>query len=162
MLSQENIYKLCFTGIYKSSPEALNYTGSYPWHCRNWTFRVQRDGYSDGYVMVDTYWSTSPNCISLTDENFDKFKFLFDLNDVEEYKGSHIDDYANEDCWKVVPMDSGGIRFPKKFIKKGSKPVKEKVVARLNDEMRDLERRLNWKREDLRKVLDGEVDLRYV
>ena len=161
MLSQENINKLCMTGIYRAHPEDFSKTSSSdPYWCKNWTFRVIKDR-DDEYVMADTYWSSSPNCISLNDDNFDKFTLLFDLNEVEKYKGSHFEDYEEKDRW-MVPMDSGGRSHSYKYIRKGSAPSKKRVVERLREEIYALESKLRYKREDLQKVLADKVDLRRV
>ena len=162
MLSQENINKLCMTGIYKSSPNKF-YKNTYkdPYHCRNWTFRVRQDSFGE-YCMDDTYWSLSPNSISLMDSNFDKFEFLFDMKDVEEYKGKHITDYAEEDCWMHIPIDSGGRNFPKDFIKKGAMPIKERVLERLREELANYERLAEYKRLDIEHVEKDMIDLRWV
>lgn len=161
MLSQKNIDKLCMTGIYRSSPDIIGFTGQDPYWCRNWTFRVRQDHFGN-YCMDDTYWSSSPKSFSLMDENFDKFELLFDLNDVEEYKGSHILGYAEEDRWMSVPMDSGGRRFPKNYIRKGAVPVKERVIERLKDEIERLEWEVENKKKNLELVEKDEISLRYV
>lgn len=161
MLSQENIDKLCMTGLYRTSPDFIGFRGSDPYWCRNWTFRVFHDDLGN-YCMNDTYWSSNSNSFSLTDENFNKFELLFDLNEVEEYKMKNILDYAEEDRWMGVPMDSGGWRFPKNFIRKGSMPVKERVVARLKDEIERVEFELKDKKRMLQRVENDEIDLKYV
>ena len=85
-LSKENISKLCMTGVYRCDPiasglgkgESREYLY---WGC-NWVFTVRK--YKDDYMMVDTYWGSDSKSFVLTDENFDKFKFLFDMNDVKK------------------------------------------------------------------------------
>ena len=92
MLSQENINKLHMNGIYRRDP-VLDWIPSYKWNnpywCKNWTFHVrERNG---KYIMYDTYWATGDeHPIELTDDNFNKFEYLFDLDDVHyvnSYKG---------------------------------------------------------------------------
>ena len=93
-LSQENIDKLCMTGVYIANPNDFyeGFANRDPLWCRNWTFRVRQDRNGD-YCMDDTYWSSAPNSISLMDSNVDKFTLLFDLNDFELYIG-----FYNSDC----------------------------------------------------------------
>ena len=77
---------------------------------------------------------------------------------------SHSDkfyDYPDDERW-VLPVDSGGMYSPKKFIKKGSMPVKERVIERLQEDIDDLEYTLKSKKKDLERVRNGEIDLRYV
>ena len=160
-LSQENIDKLCMTGVYIASPDDFKCPANRdPFWCRNWTFRVRQDRNGD-YCMDDTFWSSTPNSISLMDSNFDKFTLLFDLNDVEKYHGQKIYDYDENDYW-IVPMDSGGRGDPTIFVKKGARPVKEKVVKRLEYEIARLKDDLKWKERDLKAVLMDEKDLRWV
>jgi len=161
MLSQENINKLCMTGLYKANPSDFNLGSMFskdPYWCRNWTFTVSI--YLDNIVMLDTYWSSNQYSISLTDENFDKFRLLFDLKDVEECR-YNIDDYDKNDVWKNIPIDSGGLRGSKNFIRKGAMPVKEKVIERLEKEIKDIEWQLRDKKDILLKVENDKIYLRY-
>ena len=49
-LSQENIKKLCMTGVYRCDP-VISWIESWrrddPYHCINWTFRVKKYGNTD-------------------------------------------------------------------------------------------------------------------
>lgn len=151
MLSQKNIDKLCLNGLYVCKPvlEWLpSYRRSEPYHCMNWTFKVRHSG--DSYYMVDTYWSSNSFSMELNDDNFDKFALIFNYDDVEEtnYKW---DDYSDEDKW-IVPTDSGGWRFPRKYIKIGAKPDRDKVIYRLENEIKSLEIGLETKRKELEQI----------
>lgn len=59
MLSQENINKLCMTGLYRHEPD-VKYRGSIYenqlFHCCNWVFEVKYNEYEDTYQMVDNFW----------------------------------------------------------------------------------------------------------
>ena len=164
-LSQENINKLCMTGLYKCEP-VLEWLPSFkrdkPYWCKNWTFRVYE--YKDRYYMGDTYWVSGDDYpVELTDENFDKFELVFDFNDVEEFRGSYKQwlTYPDDQRWSVS-IDSGGITNRKHFILKGAMPLKENVIARLNDEIEYLEGELEYRKRKLKMVEDDKVDLRYV
>ena len=164
-LSQENINKLCMTGLYKCKP-VLEWLPSYkrnsPYWCKNWTFRVGR--YKDEYYMRDTYWATGDeNPVLLTDENFDLFELVFDFNDVEKFNGEYQKwiTYGYDDRFRVA-VNSGGINYPVYFIRKGAKPIKEAVVERLRHEISLLENDLKYKQNTLRQVENDELDLRYV
>ena len=115
MLSQENIDKLHMSGIYQCKP-VLEWLPEYkrdrPYWCRNWTFRCYRGG--NKYYMYDTYWSTGDNYpIELTDDNFDKFEYLFDLDQIQYVNDySRWIEYPEEDRW-IAPLDSGGITYSK-------------------------------------------------
>lgn len=128
------------------------------YHCFNWTFRVKKNDANE-YFMVDTYFGDK--YISLTDENFDEFEFLFDFNEVEIYSGCNIWDYNEEDWWHVA-TDSGGMYCGGKYyLKKNAQPNKEKVLCRLKEEIESDETNLKWKKEKYQRVLNGEIDLRY-
>lgn len=161
-LSKDNIDKLCMTGIYQCKPQ-LKWIESWrrddPYHCTNWTFRVKK--YKDDYYMHDTYWSSGGGLsVKLTDENFDKFHLLFDKNEVEEIH-DHYFEYPEDKCW-IIPIDSGGINHSRCFVLKGTKKDKDKVIERLESEIRYLKSRLDSTRRQLNRVLNDEADLRYV
>ena len=160
MLSQSNIDKLHVNGIYKCEP-VLSWLPSYkrnnPYWCRNWTFKVKE--YKGHYAMYDTYWSTGDDYpIELTDVNFDKFEYLFDLDDIR-----YIHDYESwleypeEDRWRL-PLDSGGTNHAKYVIRRGAKKVKERVVDRMQRDINYLRQNLVYKERLLENIIDGSVD----
>lgn len=114
--------------------------------------------------MYDTYWATGDEYpVKLTDENFDKFELVFDFNDVERFSGDYQKwiTYDDKDRFRVS-VDSGGMSYPKYYIRRNAVPRKAWVVERLNHEIKLLEDDLAYKKTALRKVEDDEVDLRYV
>lgn len=164
-LSQENINKLCMTGLYRCEP-VLEWLPSYkrkdPYWCKNWTFRVHE--YKGKYYMSDTYWATGDEYpIELTDEIFDKFKLVFDFNDVEKFSGSYNQwlTYPDDQRWNVS-IDSGGINNGRYFILKGAMPLKERVLARLKDKIGMLEGELEYKKICLKRVEEDKMDLRFI
>ena len=163
MLSQENVNKLVMTGLYKHEPDK-RYRGSLYWdnmyHCFNWTFKISHNEKTDKWYMVDTYFNDKS--IELTDDNFDEFDFLFDFNEVERHSGENIYEYDESDWWHVA-IDSGGMYCcGKYFVKKGAIKSKEKVLKRIANEINRLERELERKREDYKRVENNEVNLNYV
>ena len=99
-LSQENIDKLCITGIYHCDP-VLSWIESWrrndPYHCINWNFKVRYYEEKDLYYMIDTYWSGYEGLrIKLTDENFNKFELLFDMNEVHKVSPPDFWDYNDK------------------------------------------------------------------
>lgn len=170
MLSQENIKKLNFNGLYRCDPmidELPSYKRNTPYWCINWTFHpcVHKNAKGEtSYYMRDTYWGSSNQSltIELDDKNFDKFELIFDHRDVVPFfDGVRFDDYSEDDKW-LVAVDSGGIHYPKRFIRKDAMPDKEKIIERLKDDIEKLEYCLNNKKHDLEGVLAGTVDLRWV
>ena len=170
MLSQENINKLNFNGLYKCEPmvdKLPSYKRNTPYWCINWTFQpcVHKNAKGEvTYYMRDTYWGSSnqSSTIELDDKNFDKFELIFDYRDVAPFSdGVRFDDYSEDDKW-LVAVDSGGIQHPKRFIRKDAVPDKEKIIERIKDDIEGLEYRLNNKKRDLEGVLAGTVDLRWV
>lgn len=165
MLSEENKAKLCMTGLYKCKPER-KYRSSIHWkdmyHCCNWTFRIEES--DDGKIyMHDTYWSDNGGVIiEITDDNFDEFKFIFDFNKVKSHSGDNINDYDECDWW-CVAIDSGG-RYcgGKYFVKKEAEKNKDKVLARLEEEIRNAESNLENKIRDYDRVKSGELEVLHI
>ena len=163
MLSKENVNKLIMTGLYKHEPDR-RYRSSLYWnsmyHCFNWTFKVRHYEEDDEWYMVDTYFNDK--LIELTDDNFDEFEFLFDFNEVEKHSGRHIYEYDESDWWHVA-VDSGGMFCGGKyFIKKGAVKIKDRVIERLENEIKSLESDIRYKKETLERVKNDEVNLEYV
>lgn len=161
-LSQENINKLCMTGIYHCDP-VLSWIESWrrddPYHCINWNFKVVKYDNSDKYYMRDTYWSGGDGLrVELTDENFDKFEFLFDMNEVHKVNPPDFWDYDEEDRWHIA-LDSGGFRFSKHYyVRKDAKKNKEILLERLNRELESLKRQVRCKEEEIAKVLAEDTE----
>ena len=159
-LSQQNIDKLCMTGIYHCDP-VLSWLESFrrsdPYHCINWTFKVMKDENSDDYYMCDTYWSGWEGLrVKLDDKNIDKFELLFDMNDVHKVSPTDFYDYDECDRWHTA-LDSAGYQYSKYFfVRNGAKKNKEILLARLNDELDDLERRVEMKKKEIKQVMAEE------
>ena len=162
MLSQENINKLHMNGIYRCDP-VLEWLPSYkrdtPYWCKNWTFKVQE--YNGKYTMHDTYWTSGDPPVELTDENFDKFEYLFDLNDIR-YINSYENwlEYPEEDRWRI-PLDSGGTDYAKYVVRRGSKKIKERVIERMQNDINYLEQDLAHKKRTLEGIVNGSIDWNY-
>ena len=154
-LSKENEEKLRPNGLYRCEP-VLDWIASYkrdtPYHCMNWTFRpvmrTDKDGNTEWY-MEDTYWSCGGGLtVKLTDENFDKFEFVFCFDEVSCVKASVFYDYDEEDRFDVA-VDSGGLVYKGYFVKKGSKPNKNLQIERLQRELDMLRSKASY--------LEGEI-----
>lgn len=156
-LSQENIDKLCMTGIYKCEP-VLSWIESWrrdnPYHCINWTFKIYNYPEYNKIYMRDTYWSGGSGLsVELTDDNFDKFEFIFDMNEVHKVNPPDFYDYNEEDRWHVA-LDSGGYQYSRHYyVRKGAKKNKKVLLERLNLELNSLKRQVEWKEEEIAKVL---------
>ena len=164
-LSQENIDKLDLNGgVYRCEP-VLEWLPEYkrndPYWCRNWTFRPRE--YDGEYYMHDTYWSGyDSHSIKLSDENFDRFEYLFNLNDIRfECSYQSWVEYPEEDRW-ICPLDSSGRSHPKFVVRQKVHKVKDSVVARLISEIETLTSELEYKKETLDRVINDEVDIDYV
>ena len=154
-LSQENIDKLCMTGIYRCDPVPSwieSWRRDDPYHCINWTFKVHRYP-GDRYVMQDTYWSSGGGLtILLNDENFDKFELLFNMNEVSKVSPDEFYDYDETERWHVA-LDSGGYQLSRYYyVKKGAKKNKELQLQRLNQELQSLERQINIVKDEIKKL----------
>lgn len=162
MLSSKNIDKLVMTGLYSHKPEKKYrselYSDDLYWCC-NWTFTITRNTRDDKWYMVDTYFRNMH--IELTDDNFDEFKFLLDFNEVKTHSGKNIWEYDESDWW-CLAVDSGGIDYPKYFIRKNAVKNKDRVLSRIQEEIAELEQELKNKKKDYEKVLNDDVNLNYV
>lgn len=163
MLSKENKNKIVLTGLYRCEPNK-KYRSQLYWdrmyHCFNWTFKVHHRESDDTWYMVDTYFNDK--YIELTDENFDEFEFLFDFNEVEKHSGKNIYDYDENDWWHVA-TDSGGMYCGGKFyLKRNALPKKEKILNRLKEEIDCAEINLEYMKNKYQRVMNGEIDLKYV
>lgn len=163
MLSQENINKLHMNGIYRCEP-VLEWLPSYkrdnPYWCKNWTFKVRE--YKGHYAMYDTYWSTGDeHPVELTDENFDKFEFLFNLDDIRIIN-SYEDwlEYPEKYRWRVA-LDSWGISHAKYVVRKGTKKIKERVIDRMQHDIDYLKQDLAHKERLLEGIINGDIDYNY-
>lgn len=156
-LSEENINKLCMTGIYRCDP-VLSWIAWWrrdkPYHCINWTFKVRKHDGSNKYYMYDTYWSTGDGLIvELTDENFDKFELLFDMNEVRKVSPTDFYDYNEEDRWHVA-LDSGGYQYSRHYyVRKDAKKNKKIQLERLSQELESLKNQVKWKEDEIARVL---------
>ena len=163
MLSQENRDKLILSGLYKTEPNKKLkswYDSSSPFHCFNWTFKIQYNEKLDKYSMVDTYFNDK--YIEITDENINLFELIFDFNDVVSHSGTHIWDYEEEDTYHVA-IDSGGMYCGGKyFIKKGATKNKEKVLRRLKEEIDFAKDRVKDLERNYDDALNDRIDLKYV
>ena len=158
MLSKENINKLCMTGVYECEP-VLSWIESWrrdePYHCINWTFKITADEDCNKYYMRDTYWSSGGLSVELTDDNFDKFKLLFDMNDVCKVSPPDFYDYNEEDRWHVA-LDSGGYRCSRYYyVRKDAKKNKEMLLERLQHELESLKNQVRRKEDEIKKVYEN-------
>lgn len=163
MLSKGNAEKIVKSGLYKHEPDK-RYRSSLYWddlyYCFNWTFMVRHIERDDTWYMVDTYFKDK--YIELTDENFDEFEFLFDFNEVDKHSGWNIEEYDKNDYWHVA-VDSGGMYCGGRyFVKKGAVKNKEKVLKRIKNEIRSLERQIETKKAEYIRVQNDKVNLNYV
>lgn len=161
-LSQENIDKLCMTGIYRCDPVPSwieSWRRDNPYHCINWTFKIHNYPEYNKIYMRDTYWSGGSGLsVELTDENFDKFELLFDINDVYKVSPPDFYDYDEEDRWHIA-LDSGGYQYSRYYyVRKGAKKNKEVLLERLNLELNSLKRQVEWKEEEIAKVLAEDTE----
>lgn len=162
MLSEENIEKLNFNGVYKCNPD-IEYRGrlfeNNLYHCCNWIFEVKKS--QDGaFFMRDTYWSSGDSVhIRLTDENICMFEFIFDKSKVKQIDRNDTESYENVYC---VAIDSGGVRYPKYFVSEGSEKSKALVLGLIDEKIDDLERQLRNLKRDRGKLERDEINPEWV
>ncbi|WP_346938228.1 hypothetical protein [uncultured Clostridium sp.] len=158
MLSKENYDKLNENYLYEREAFKTGISDDYYW-CKNWTFKIKK--YEDGRVyMVDTYWGDSQDSLTfeVTDENIDKFKFIFDFREVERVPDSDIYDYEEEDLYRV-PTNSGGRSCGKLYWKnKNTKKSNRLQIENKLYEIKQLENKLKWAREDLERLKNNDIN----
>lgn len=161
MLSEENRRKIKMTGIYRHEPDA-NLRGTLYsttlYHCCNWTFRPRET--DSGIDMVDTFWSSGPFKIELTDDNIDEFDFVVDENDISLYTDafSRLGEYSPDDIYRLA-LDSRGVPG-RLYIRKGATKLRNKVIARVKEEIEKCERDLQCKKDELQRLLSS--DSKYI
>lgn len=155
MLSNHNIEKLNFNGLYKCEPNA-KYRGKLfennLYHCCNWTFDVVKNHEGD-YFMRDTYWSSGDSLyIHLTDENIDDFELIFERDKVKRIRSDEADQY--ESCY-IVAIDSGGYSSPKYFVDIEAKKSKKLIIEEIDEKIKSLEWQLKSSREKKENIENG-------
>ena len=81
---------------------------------------------------------------------------------VDKHSGQHIWEYDEDDYWHVA-VDSGGMYCGGKyFVKKGATKSKEKVLERIEGEIRSLERQIERKKADYQRVQNNEVNINWI
>lgn len=155
-LSKENYDKLNENLLYKLEPKRNteeSYIGCIPmsYWCRNWTFRVQKG--NDHAIMCDTYWTTQGNYIEVTDQNISEFEVIFDMNEVKMISKESSDEYDTEDVF-CVAIDSGGITYPKYFVKKNANKSRAKQIEKKEEEIRKLKHKLEWAERELKELTE--------
>jgi hypothetical protein len=135
-------------------------------HCREGVALVV-----DGRLARDTYWGLSPGHDShaLTEAELDTATVCFNTYDYELLDGNQR--HASRGKWETYhPDDRGRITSQQGlqealFIRRGAKPDLDTQIAnaraevkKAEEEVRSAQRRLEWRLEDLAKLLDTQVD----
>ena len=163
MLSQHNIDIINSRSpdaIYRCEPilEILpGYKRNTPYWSKNWTFRVRK--YNDKYYMYDTYYGIDEHPIELTDENFDQFEYLFDLDNIRVVNGyERWLEYPEEDRW-CCGIDSGGAKY---LVRQGAQKNRDMVIDRLRRDIESLKREVARRERELEGVINWEINWNYV
>lgn len=154
-LSKENFDKLNENFLYRKEPIIDNsfYIGntSGTYHCKNWTFKVCK--YEDGRVyMRDTYFNDIST--QITDENINEFEFVFDFREVKRINDSEVNEYNEEDLYRVA-TDSGGYSCGKlHWVKKDTVKPKQLLIDKKKREIESLKNKLGWAEDELVRLLE--------
>lgn len=155
-LSKENYDELNENYLYQNEPDEsnhVNYIGGTYW-CRNWTFKVRKhDG--EAY-MYDTYFDNWDSAIKVTDENIDDFKFVFDFREVSGISDSTIDEYNEEDLYRVATNSGGYSCGHLYWVKKDTQKSKQLLIDKKKREIRSLKNNLKWAEDELERLLNEE------
>lgn len=157
MLSKENYDKLDENFLYKKVPKRdpnETYIGCTPisYWCKNWTFRVKK--HNGKAFMYDTYWTVQENYIEVTDENINEFEVIFDMIKVRITSKEFIDEYNKEDVF-CEAIDSGGISYPKYFVRKDAKKSISLQIEKKKEEIRRLKSKLEYAERELNELIEG-------
>lgn len=156
MLSKENFDKLNENHLYKREPSKKYCISDDLYWCKNWIFKVKK--YRDGRaVMKDTYYGDSMDSLTfeVTDENINDFEFIFDFREVEKVHKDDVCNYKDEDIF-IVALGSGGWTYGKRYYKKKEINKSKKLqIENLEYEISKLETKLRYKKEELKRVLEG-------
>jgi len=103
--------------------------------------------------MCDTYWTTQGNYIEVTDKNISEFEVILDMNKVKMISKESSDEYDTEDVF-CVAIDSGGITYPKYFVKKNANKSRAKQIEKKEEEIRKLKHKLEWAERELKELTE--------
>ena len=165
MLSQHNIDIIKSHGpsaIYRCEP-MLDMLPSYkrddPYWCKNWTFRIWYRN-NGTYWMYDTYYDgVDEYPIELTDDNFDKFEYLFDMDKIQFVNTySRWIEYPETDRW-YVGVRSAGREY---LVRQGAQKNRTMVIERLRRDIESMKREVARKERELEGVINWEIDWNYV
>lgn len=153
-LTKENKERILENGVYKwlgHIPQPGYISG---YHCKNWIFipRFLEDG---RVLMLDTYFKSSNyHKIEITDENFDKFEFVFDKTKVSQIGYDTADRYRPEDLYRNIAMDSGGYSCSSCIWVDRDTPYDiDRQIAQMKREVESAKSNLKWREQDLEKLL---------
>jgi len=156
-LKLNDLYKFSYNDEYRSNNMYSN-------HCFDGQLLVKAG--SNGLILVDTYWGSGMESKTFTLEralDVGVLNFVCNLDDVEEVCEGERFYYEEEDFFNI----SSHHGYSKKFvIKKGAVRSKEVMLRRLKynhkaivGKIRSLENDLNMISGDMKKVLDGDLNV---
>jgi hypothetical protein len=151
-LTVENYEMLNENFLYECSPVVDNSfsVGTTPgtYHCKNWTFRVSKE--SGRAWVSDTYFNSTSE--ELTDDNIGKYKNVFDFREVIRVPDSSIDEYDQEDLFRVA-IDSGGYSCGNlHWKKKTTNKSRRLLIEKKNSQIASHKRSIGWLEDDLHRI----------
>jgi len=146
-LSKGNRDKLNINYLYKKTPIIDNsfYIGqtSATYHCKNWTFKVQKYGNGKIY-MRDTYFNDSNHSYEITDDNINDFEFIFDFREVKRIHDSEYDEYNESDIFRVA-TNSGDYSCGRLYwVNKDAVKSNILLIEKKEQEIRSLKNKLEY------------------
>ena len=150
-LSKENYNKIMSDGIYEADYKDFIGQQYYPFHCKNWTFIPNFCG--NEIMMIDTYFNNSG--YELTDDNFDKFKFVVLKKDIVRVQRDKYETFADDDKF-CLALDSSGLSCENQYWGKiGSKPSKERLLGQLREHLKSAKRKVEALETDIKEIEQG-------
>lgn len=147
-------------GLYKMKvPSREEYNNSDPYWCKNWTFRPVKNSNGEWY-MLDTYYNSwDSHKIKVTDENIDRFEFVFDFKEVKRISDNEENEYDEENIY-CVATGSGGYSCGNLYwVEKDAKKSINKLISKQEKEIKSLENELEWAKSRLEKMKNGDYYL---
>ena len=155
------ISNINMNGLYYHEPSHKYSRHDDLYWCQNWTFKPCE--YNRKIYMRDTYWSGGNGMVIEVDENnVDEFKLIFDWREVEQVNNyENLEEFGEKGKdWFIVCVDSGGMGYPKSFIRKGAKRNKDMVLKRKREEIKTLQRKIGDIEFYINRIESGEIEPR--
>lgn len=161
-LSKENREKINPRGLYKHKVEKQwlpSYYDDVYW-CHNWTFYPHF--FDDGRVfMYDSYYDDWDSAKEVTDDNFEEWEFIFDIDKVSRISYESSLEYDEQDLYKNIANNSGGYScYSNIWVNKSAKKNIDKQIKQAEYRLNEAKSTVEWRQRDLDRLIQEKDKLK--